>query len=492
MKREVFDVVVAGCGIAGLSAAVAAAENGARVAILERAPREERGGQTRYTEAYLRMKSEREVTDDFEEHIAENCSGYIDPELVEEASRSRESRVASARALSLADPDFIQTFADMAGPTVAWTKNLGVRFDFLPTQFLTKSQPRLLPVGGGQALIDALAARAEALGIHFCYETTAIAVDQDEHGDVTGLFARGSEGRLFFGGQVVLACGGFEGSAEMMTRYVGPRSIYLRPICRGGYFNRGEGIKMALDIGAAGAGDFGSYHAEPIDPRAGGSEPSVFIFPYGILVNKDGMRFVDEAPGTVDAYYERVTRRIYEQRDGIAYTVLDAKHMRIPNYRLGIRTDKPPIIGNSVEELARALQIQPETLATTVREYNAACVPGDWRPLELDGLSTRGLVPPKSNWAMRIDEPPYHAYPIISANVFTFGGLKVDTAARVLDGDGKPIPGLYAAGETIGVYYGNYTGATSVLKGMVFGKIAGEHAARLQRISAASQAVSRS
>src|SRR5437868_343300 len=146
MKREVFDVVVAGCGIAGLSAAVAAAENGARVAILERAPREERGGQTRYTEAYLRMKSESEVTDDFEEHIAENCSGYIDPELVEEASRSRESRVASARALSLADPDFIQTFADMAGPTVAWTKNLGVRFDFLPTQFLTKSQPRLLPV----------------------------------------------------------------------------------------------------------------------------------------------------------------------------------------------------------------------------------------------------------------------------------------------------------------------------------------------------------
>jgi tricarballylate dehydrogenase len=487
MKREVFDVVVAGCGVAGLSAAVSAAENGARVAVLERAPREERGGQSRYTEAYLRMKSESEVTDDFELHIAENCSGYLDPELVEEASRDRESRVASARALSLADPDFIQTFADMAGPTVAWMKGFGVRFDFLPTQFLTKSQPRLLPVGGGQALVDALAARAEALGVRFFYETTALALEQHEDGGVTGLVARRPEGRALFAGQIVLACGGFEGSAEMMTRYVGPRSVYLRPICRGGYFNRGEGIRMALDIGAAGAGDFGSYHAEPIDPRAGGSEPSVFIFPYGILVNKDGSRFVDEAPGTVDAYYERVTRRIYEQRDGLAYTILDAKHTRIPNYRLGIRTDKPPIVGNSIEDLARALQIPAGPLVATVREYNAACVPGDWRPLELDGLVTRGLAPPKSNWAMPLDEAPFHAYPIISANVFTFGGLKVDTQARVLDGNGKPIPGLYAAGEVIGVYYGNYTGATSVLKGMVFGKIAGEDAARLRNSSAASQ-----
>jgi len=480
MKREAFDVVVAGCGVAGLSAAVSAAENGARVAVLERAPRAERGGQSRYTEAYLRMKSEREVTDDFEVHIAENCSGYVDPELVEEASRDRESRAASARALSLADPDFIQTFADMAGPTVAWMKGFGVRFDFLPTQFLTKSQPRLLPVGGGQALVDALAARAETLGVRFFYETTALRLEQDNQGVVTGLIAQQPEGRAVFAGQVVLACGGFEGSAEMMTRYVGPRSVYLRPICRGGYFNRGEGIRMALDIGAAGAGEFGSYHAEPIDPRAGGSEPSVFIFPYGILVNKDGRRFVDEAPGTVDAYYERVTRRIYEQRDGLAYTILDAKHTRIPNYRLGIRTDKPPIVAGSIEDLARTLQLPQEPLVATVREYNAACVPGNWRPLELDGLKTRGLAPPKSNWALPLDEPPFHAYPIISANVFTFGGLKVDTHARVLDGDGRPIPSLYAAGEIIGVYYGNYTGATSVLKGMVFGKIAGEHAARLR------------
>lgn len=484
MRLEQFDVVVAGCGVAGLSAAVSAAEAGARVAVLERAPRAERGGQSRYTEAYLRMKSETEVTDDFETHIAENGSGYIDPDLVAESARPVADRARYAAALSMADPDFIETFAAQAGPTIAWLKGFGVRFDFLPTQFLTKSQPRLLPVGGGLALVEALAARAEALGVRFFYEATARRLETDADNRVIGLLGRiRGEGGVRFAGQVVLACGGFEGNSEMLTRYIGPRSVYLRPICKGANFNRGEGIQMAIDIGAATSGDFGSYHAEPIDPRSGVSEPSVFVFPYGILVNKDGRRFTDEAPGTVDAHYERITRRIYEQRDGLAYVILDARHARVPNYRLSIRTDKPPIIGASLAELAGRLGLPPETLQATVAEYNGACVPGEYRPLELDGLATRGLHPPKSNWALPIDEAPFHAYPIISANVFTFGGVKVGPDARVLNTDGEPIAGLYAAGEIIGTYYGTYTGATSVLKGLVFGRLAGTDAAK-RRVSA--------
>ena len=471
---EAYDVVVAGCGVAGLSAAVAAAEGGARVAILERAPREERGGQSRYTEAYLRMKSHTEVTDDFETHLAENGSGAIDPELVQEATRDRAGRAAYARALSLADPDFIGTFADNAGPTIAWLEGLGVKFDFLPTQFLTKSQPRLLPVGGGLALVEALAARAEALGVRFHYETTAQSLVQDEDGTVIGLNARSAGRAVRFHGKVVLACGGFEGNAEMQTRYIGPRSVHLRPICKGGYFNRGEGIRMALDIGAAPCGDFGSFHAEPVDPRSGVSEPSLFIFPYGILVNKDAERFVDEAPGTVDAHYERVTRRIYEQRDGMAYVVLDARHLTIPNHRLSIRTDQPPVVAASIGELAGKLGLPVAALDATVARYNAACVPGHWQPLVTDGVHTQGLTPPKSNWATPLAEAPFHAYPIMSANVFTFGGVKVDGQARVLDQDGNAIPGLYAAGEVVGLFWGTYTGATSVLKGLVFGRLAGQ------------------
>ena len=475
-QQRSHDLVVAGCGVAGLSAAVAAAEQGARVAVLERAPREERGGQSRYTEAYLRMKSLTEVTDDFETHLAENGSGAIDPDFIERSADPQERGVV--RALSMADPNTVEAFAGNAGPTIEWLRGLGARFEFLPTQFLTRTQPRLLPVGGGQALLDVLEARAEALGVEFCYRTTAHSlIEHEGGGGVAGLRARGPQGRCDFHGHVVLACGGFQGSAEMMTRYVGPRSVHLRPICKGGYYNRGEGIRMALDIGAASSGDFGSYHAEPVDPRSGVAEPSVFIFPYGILVNGAGERFTDEAPGAVDANYESVTRRIYEQAGGMAWVVLDARHTRIPNYRLAIRTDKPPVAAPSVAALAQAIGVPAERLEATVNAYNAACSGSDWKPLEVDGLRTQGLVPPKSNWACRLEEPPFHAYPIMSANVFTFGGLKVDGSARVLDADGEAITGLYAAGETVGLYWGTYTGATSVLKGLVFGRLAGLHAA---------------
>ncbi|MDB5810774.1 MAG: FAD-binding dehydrogenase [Betaproteobacteria bacterium] len=481
MADSTSDVIVAGCGIGGMAAAVAALQSGAKVTVLERAPHDERGGQTRYTEAYLRMKSEHEVTDDFEAHLAENASGYLDPSLVHATAGPRESWPGIVKSLSFSDPELISTFADSAGPTIQWLKQFGLKFDFLPTQFLTKSQPRLLPVGGGLALIEALGAAAEKAGAKFEYETAATGLIQNSTGQVIGVRATGKGGlmREFSGKAVVLACGGFEGNAEMLTRYMGPRSNFLRPVCRGGYYNKGEGIQMALDIGAAPCGDFGSYHAEPVDPRSGIAEPSVFIFPYGILVNSDGVRFTDEAPGTVDAWYERVTRQIFNQANGIAYVILDARHLEIPNYKLGLRTDQPPIVSNGIRELANRIGVPADALNETVSRYNRACSGGNYTPLVLDGLSTRGISPAKSNWAHRIDRAPFHAYPIISSNVFTFGGLKVDSRARVLNNEGDPIPGLYAAGEIIGSYYRNYTGATSVLKGAVFGRLAGADAATL-------------
>jgi tricarballylate dehydrogenase len=474
-----FDVVVAGCGIAGLSAAVAAAEKGARVALLERAPVEERGGNTRYTDAYLRMKSESEVTDDFETHFAENAGGYLDPELLKHTTQAYDTWPAIVKTLSFADPELISAFANACGPAVQWLKTFGVKFDFLPTQFLTKSQPRLLPIGGGLALIEALVVAAGQKGVRFFYQTTATGLLQSEHGTVIGLRASGKHGEpLHLMGKVILGCGGFEGNTEMQTRYIGARALYLRPVARGGYYNRGEGIRMALDIGAAPCGDFGSYHAEPIDPRSGRPEPSVFIFPYGILVNQEGVRFTDEAPGTVDAVYESITRKIFNQTNGIAYTILDERINDVPNYKLGLRSDQPPITGATIAELAGKLSIPAAILEHTILTYNAACEAGMFKPLELDQLATRGLAPAKSNWARALDRPPYWAWPIISSNVLTFGGLKVNTRAQVLNQDGIPIKGLYAAGEVVGMYYKTYTGATSVLKGAVFGRLAGLDAAQ--------------
>jgi tricarballylate dehydrogenase len=237
---------------------------------------------------------------------------------------------------------------------------------------------------------------------------------------------------------------------------------------------------MALAAGAAPSGDFGSFHAEPIDPRSGVSEPALFIFPYGILVNWEGRRFTDEAPGTVDATYESVTRRIHAQDGGIAWIILDGQLDDIPNYRLAIRSDQAPVRADTLDALGARLGLPAAAFAETVARYNAACPPGapGFKPLALDGLATQQLDPPKSNWARPIAKAPFIAYPVMSANVFTFGGVKVDSNARVLNADGDPISGLYAAGEVVGVYYGTYTGSTSVLKGAVFGRLAGLDAAR--------------
>ncbi|WP_417623131.1 FAD-dependent oxidoreductase [Parasphingorhabdus sp.] len=465
-------IIVVGSGIAGLSAALSAAESGAQVTIIERASEGEHGGNTRYTEAYLRMKSIDDVADDFIDHFMANAGGYTDPSIEQEMVRDHADWSPLARSQSTVDPDFLGAFADNAGLTLRWLESAGLRFDFLPTAFITTTTTRLLPVGGGLAMVETLTAACKAKGVEFRFETTAQNLLM-ARGRITGLSTNIGDVK---GDAVILACGGFEGNPEMLARYIGASAINLRPVARGGHYNKGEGIRMALDIGAAPNGDFGSYHAEPIDPRSGVAEPAIFTFPYGILVNKAGARFTDEAPGTVDAHYESVTRRIFEQRDGIAWMIADAQLDNVPNWQKGSRTDQAPVIANSIADLSRKMGLPAEALSATISAYNAACVEGLFKPLEKDGLATQGLSPPKSNWARPIDRAPYRAWPIISANVFTFGGLKVDRNACVINQDGRAIPGLYAAGETMGIYYRTYTGSTSVLRGAVFGRQAALHA----------------
>ncbi|MGH7122850.1 MAG: FAD-binding protein, partial [Stellaceae bacterium] len=349
------------------------------------------------------------------------------------------------------------------------------------TYFITSTSPRMAPVGGGLALVEALAAAAEQQGARILYEATARQLLRDSAGRILGVRSVDRAGRshALHARSVVLASGGFEGNPELLTRYLGPQARYLRPVARGGYYNKGEGIQMALAAGAAPAGDYGAFHAEPIDPRSGATEPVVLVFNYGILVNARARRFTDEAPKTVDATYEAITRLIWEQPDGIAYVVLDAKIEDVPNWRKSVRSDQPPVEAPTLPGLAERLGLDPQALAATVEAYNSACPESTgFRPLELDGLATRNLDPRKSNWARPLDRPPFLAYPVTCANCFTFGGVKVDTDARVLDLDGVPIAGLYAAGEVMGLYYGTYTGATSVLRGAVFGRKAGLHAAK--------------
>jgi tricarballylate dehydrogenase len=478
------DLVVVGCGIAGCSAAAAATQKGLAVVMLERATREEYGGNTRYTEANFRMKNVDEVSDDFEEQFIQNAGANPDPNIVAALAGPYETRPPYVKAHAHTDPDLIATLAEQAGPTVRWLHEFGIRFDDTKLRhYIIETAPRIRPVGGGLGLIEALSSYVRGNGGEILYEHTAYKLIIDERGFVAGVLARDNTGasRAIRGKGVVLASGGFQGNPEMLAQYIGKRAEFIRPVARGGYYDKGEGIRMALEIGAAPAGDFGSYHAEPIDPRARKPAP-IMSYPYGILVNQDGRRFTDESPGPTDHYYDVTSRAMADQPNGIVYVVHDKSVDDVPNFRGIIRTDQPPILAATLDELAGKLGIPEDALRNTVDEYNAACVSGNFKPLEVDGLSTRNLHPPKSNWARPLNRPPFEAYPIYCANTFTFGGLKVNTASQVLDTDGRVIPGLYAAGETMGLYHQGYRGGTSVMRGAVFGRIAGvTHAASLGR-----------
>src|SRR4051794_6852820 len=236
------DVVVVGTGIAGLSAALAASEGGADVVVVERAARGEHGGNTRYTEAFLRMKSVAEPSDDFEERLGDVPGFHIDPALAMATLGEEDEWHPLVRALNFTTPALIERFAQEAGPMLQWLETFGLRFESLATPFITVSTTRLMPVGGGLALVEALTAAADKGSVRFEFETPARSLVDGEHGGAGGLRARRADGSTLElrAGAVILACGGFQGNDEMMARYV-DRAAYVRPIARGGYYNRGEG-----------------------------------------------------------------------------------------------------------------------------------------------------------------------------------------------------------------------------------------------------------
>jgi len=474
------DVVVVGCGVAGLSAAVSAAEAGAEVILLERASKEDRGGSSRYTEAWMRMSSEDSVYEDFEDKLALRAHGAIPPQLLHEAATDYENWSPTLKAYPFTDPELISTFAESAPPTISWLKSHGVRFTTGSPMLLQKGLQRLAPSGGGQALVEALATAAENLGVDFRYNTTGRSLIQNERGDVTGINAWSVEKGVhpISAGSVVLASGGFQGNVEMITRYIGANAYLSRPVSPGSMYNKGEGIEMALDIGAAAAGQFEMFHAEPIDPRSAKEEALVAALNYGILVNNTALRFIDEGADVYEQIYDETSWTIMRQKQGIAYFIYDSRVYDIPNIKVRLKSEIPPVKASSAEELAKKLELDPEALAKTIREFNDSVQDGEFDHRVKDGKSTTGITPPKSNWARAIDEADLHAYPVMCANTFTCGGVKISKDGEVVNRDGYPIPGLYAAGEMVGLYYGLYVGATSVLRGLVFGRRAGQAIAK--------------
>jgi tricarballylate dehydrogenase len=277
---------------------------------------------------------------------------------------------------------------------------------------------------------------------------------------------------------VVLATGGFQGNAMMMRQQFGVDADGIALISPGTRFNTGDGIRMALDLGARASGDWSGMHIEPIDPRSARPAPVVLVYPYGIVVDQDGQRFFDEGKGLVHETWESFARDIHFARQGkIAYAVLDSRLFDIEGFERAVRSDVAPYQSGTIEGLAAQIGVPAGNLRATIDAFNATAI-GDvtrFDAARCDGLATQGIVPPKSNWAQPITRPPYLVYPLVGGLAYTFGGLATNEKAEVIAERG-PVPGLYAAGETTGHFYGTAPNAVAVLRALTFGRIAGREA----------------
>jgi tricarballylate dehydrogenase len=484
------DVIVVGGGNAGLCAALAARQAGASVLVLEKAPEPERGGNSFFTAGGFRFAHgglddlRRDVLTDLSEQEAASVEvpPYTEAQFMDDLLRVTEG---------LTDQDLAEHLVKRSRETIVWMRRAGLRFILM---FGRQSYPvegkhrfwgglNVEAVGGGPGLVQMLFDRAEAAGVQVRYATGARRLLLARSGAVVGVEARGPAGlEEFPAGAVVLAAGGFEANAEWRTRYLGPDWDLAK--VRGTRHNTGDAIRMALDVGAQPWGHWSSCHAvawdasaPPFGDRRVGDNFQKHSYPLGLIVNALGQRFVDEGADMRNYTYAKYGREIIRQPGRLAFQIFDQKTVPLLREEYRIR-QVTKAEAATIEDLARQIDVDPEALARTVREFNAAVQEGPFNPAVLDGKRTAGICPPKSNWALPLDQPPYVAFAVTCGITFTFGGLHVDPRARVLDTGEQPIPGLFAAGELVGgLFYHNYPGGTGLMSGAVFGKTAGESAA---------------
>ncbi|MCZ6609605.1 MAG: FAD-dependent tricarballylate dehydrogenase TcuA [Alphaproteobacteria bacterium] len=490
MPPESYDVVIVGAGNAALCAALSARENGASVLILECAPEDQSGGNTRFTAgairfAYRGVEDLREVVPDLtEDEIANTDFGtYDEDQFFDDMFRITQFR---------SDPDLCEVLVRQSFATMKWMRANGVRFVPIYGRQAFKVDGKFKfwggltveSVGGGPGLVEMLTNAATKAGAEIRYEARALALITDGF-RVQGVKIR-YRGALedVPAKAVVLAAGGFQANAEMRTRYLGPGWDLAK--VRGTPYNTGDGIRMAQDIGASTAGNWSGCHAvgwELNAPEFGdlavGDGFQKHSYPFGLIINARGERFVDEGADFRNYTYAKYGREVLAQPGHFAWQIFDAKvtHLLRDEYRIRQVTKAT---SDTLEGLAPKLEgVDGEAFLHTIEQYNAAVrtdVP--FNPNVLDGRGTDGLALPKSNWANTIDEPPFEAYAITCGITFTFGGLRIDPEARVQSTDYRPIPGLFAAGELVGgVFYHNYPGGSGLINGAVFGKVAGRSAA---------------
>ncbi len=489
-----YDVVVVGKGNAALCAALSAREQGASVAMLEAASEEESGGNSRFAGgvmrfAYASVDDLKRVTEITGEEIANSDFGTnTREEFLDDLYRLTSYRT---------DPDLSELLVNRSLETMAWLRSKGARFvlNYGRQSGLVAGKRKFfgrMPIevsGGGAGLVQYLDAAAKKGGIEISYDTRAVSLIYDGERVLGVRVKHKGKATEFRARSVILACGGFEANPEWRTRYLGPGWELAK--VRGTRFNVGDGLRTALDIGAAPYGNWSGCHATGWDryaPEFGdvnvGDQFQKHSYIFGLLINADGKRFVDEGLDFHSFTYAKYGGEVLKQPGQFAWQVFDfkVKHLLRSEYRIKFVTKAT---ANTLEELAPKLEgVNPEAFLNTVREFNAA-VRADipFNHTIKDGRSTVGIEPPKSNWAQALDTPPFDAYATTCGITFTFGGLRIDKeTGQVLDVNFNPIPGLYCAGEMVGgLFYFNYPSGTGLVSGAVFGRMAGAAAGKASR-----------
>jgi len=401
-----------------------------------------------------------------------------------------------------ADPALSEILVDRSYDTVGWMAELGVAWEFnraVGAVTLAGATKVKLPSGGalrvkgeGVVLSSSLFRLAEEAEVLIRYETQAQQILTAPDGRVEGLEVRDPHGiQVLRCHALVLASGGFQANPEMRTSYLGPHWSLVK--VRGTRFNTGEMTRAALATGAQSYGEWSGCHATPIDadaPTYGElrltDKTNRLSYPFSVMVNLDGDRFIDEGEDFNLYTYARMGREILQQRGATIFQVFDRKTVPLLETRYSTGTpvvaETLPELADRIEERYRSLNFHKANFLKTLDTYNAAVQKGVFDPDILDGKRTVGLRPEKTNWATRLDEPPFQAYAVTVGITFTFGGIRINTDAAVVDYLERPIPGLFATGEmTGGFFYLNYPAGAGLMRGAVFGRIAGTNAARFAR-----------
>jgi tricarballylate dehydrogenase len=459
---RVHDVLVVGGGNAALCAAITARRAGASVVIAEHAPKAMRGGNSRHTRnlralhpAPTEVLTESYLEEEYWDDLLRVTGGRTDEQLARMTIRASEHA-----------PGFLRDCGVVFQPSLSGTLSL--------------SRTNAFFLGGGKALVNALYRTAERLGITILYDTEVQHIALEEGFATEAIVSwRGFPQRIRFKA-LVASAGGFQANREWLRRYWGDAADNFQ--VRGTPYAQGRVLKDLLASGVQEVGDPTQFHAVANDARApmedGGLAMRLDCVPFSIVVNKKVERFYDEGEDVWPKRYAIWGRLIAQQPGQRAFAITDST--ALTDYLPSVF---PPVRANSIRELAGMLDLDADKLERVVAEYNASVRPGTFHPTKLDDCRTEGLTPPKSHWARRIEKPPFIGHPLAPGITFTFLGVKVNDRARVMMQDGKPSANLFASGEIMAgnILGQGYLAGFGMTIGTVFGRIAGEEAAKHAR-----------